>query len=218
MQQRQTDTPDPTSPGPSRRRALLALAVVHPVPSALNAGLVAVLALIAGGERSEAALLAIAMLGFQTSIGALNDIADVEADRLSKPRKPIPAGLVRTELAVGIVAIGAIVGLGISAVFGVVVLLLGALGYASGVAYDVGMRRLGLGWLCLAVAIPVMLAWSKGVLKLLRTFWPSDGIISFLPEVYPSGRSYTRRLPDISLPLPWNWGGRAHVSLIPLQI
>ena len=33
-------------------------------------------------------------------------------------------------------------------------------GYASGVAYDVGMRRLGLGWLCFAVALPVMLAWT----------------------------------------------------------
>ena len=160
MQQRQTDTPDPPSPGLNGRRALVALTVVHPVPSALNAVLVVVLALIAGGERWEAALLAMAMLGFQFSIGALNDVADVEADRLAKPRKPVPAGLVPTELAVGIVVFGAIVGLGISATFGVVVLILGAVGYASGVAYDVGMRRLGLGWLCFAVAIPVMLAWT----------------------------------------------------------
>lgn len=173
MQQRQTDTPHPTSPGPRGRRALLALAVVHPVPSILNAALVAVLALIAGGERSEAGLLAIAMLGFQFSIGALNDLVDVEADRLGKPRKPIPAGLVPTELAVGIVAIGAIVGLGISAGFGSVVLILGALGYASGVAYDLGMRRLGLGWLCLAVAIPAMLAWTwLAVAGTLPPRWP----------------------------------------------
>ena len=160
MQQRPTDTSHPIPPRPGRRRALLALAVVHPVPSALNAVLVAVLALIAGGERSAAALLAIAMLGFQFSIGALNDLADVEADRRGKPRKPIPAGLVPLELAVGIVALGAIVGLGISTTFGLVVLTLGAVGYASGVAYDVGMRRLGLGWLCFAVALPVMLAWT----------------------------------------------------------
>ena len=46
------------------------------------------------------------MLGFQFAIGALNDIADVEADRLSKPTNPIPAGLVPTGLAVGIVAVG----------------------------------------------------------------------------------------------------------------
>ena len=41
--QRQTNSPDPTTPGLRARRALLALAVVHPVPSVLNAVLVAVL-------------------------------------------------------------------------------------------------------------------------------------------------------------------------------
>ncbi len=154
------DRSDRTAPRPRIRRALLALAVVHPVPSALNAILVAALALIAGGERSVAAVLALAMLGFQFSIGALNDVADVEADRPSRPRKPIPAGLVPIELAIALVVLGGLVGLGISASFGVVVLALGAAGYASGVAYDMVMRRLGLGWLCFAAALPLMLAWT----------------------------------------------------------
>ena len=136
------------------------MAVVHPVPSALNAVLVAILALIAGGERSVAGLLAIAMLGFQFSIGALNDVVDVEADRPGRPRKPIPAGLVPIELAITIVILGAVVGLGVSASFGIVVLMLGAAGYASGVAYDVFMRRLGLGWLCFAAALPLLLTWT----------------------------------------------------------
>jgi 4-hydroxybenzoate polyprenyltransferase len=139
---------------------LLTLAVVHPVPSAINAVLVAVLALVAGGEPSVAGALAVAMLGFQFSIGALNDITDVEADRRSKLHKPIPAGLVPVELAAAVVILGAVVGLGISATFGMEVLILGAAGYGSGVAYDVGMRRLGLGWLCLATAIPIMLTWT----------------------------------------------------------
>ena len=160
MNPQQTDRSQPTAPEPRGRRALLALAVVHPVPSALNAVLVAVLALIAGGERSVAGALALAMLGFQFSIGALNDVADVEVDRPSRPRKPIPAGLVPIELASAIVVLGAVVGLGISASFGIVVLILGAGGYASGVAYDVVMRRLGLGWLCFAAALPLMLAWA----------------------------------------------------------
>ena len=160
MTRPQAEKAHPTSPEPRVRRTLGALTVVHPVPSALNAVLVAILALIAGGDRPVAALLAIAMLGFQFSIGALNDLADVEADRVVKPRKPIPAGLVPIELAVGIVIVWAIVGLGISATFGAVVLILGAAGYASGVAYDVVMRRVGLGWLCFAAAIPLMLAWT----------------------------------------------------------
>ena len=136
------------------------MAVVHPVPSALNAVLVAILALIAGGEPSVAGLLAIAMLGFQFSIGALNDIVDAEADGPWKARKPIPAGLIPVEFAIAVVGLGALVGLGISASFGLEVLMLGAAGYASGVAYDVAMRRVGLGWLCFAAALPLLLAWT----------------------------------------------------------
>jgi 4-hydroxybenzoate polyprenyltransferase len=136
------------------------MAVVHPAPSALNAVLVAILALIAGGERSVAGVLAIAMLGLQFSIGALNDVADVEDDRPWKPRKPIPAGLIPIEFAITIVVLGAVVGLGISASFGIEVLILGAAGYASGVAYDVVLRRVGLGWLCFAAAFPLLLVWT----------------------------------------------------------
>lgn len=160
MKTQQTDLSHPTPPVSRGKRGLLVLSVVHPVPSALNAVLVAILALIAGGEPSVALALAFAMLGFQFSIGALNDVTDVEADRPGKPHKPIPAGLVPVELAAGLVVAGALVGLGISAAMGLDILVLGAAGYASGVAYDVGMRRLGLGWLCFAVAIPLMLAWT----------------------------------------------------------
>jgi 4-hydroxybenzoate polyprenyltransferase len=146
--------------GPRHPSRWFALAVVHPAPSALNAGLVAVLALIAGGAPPVAGALAVAMLGFQFSIGALNDVADAEADLRSKPRKPIPAGLITREAASAIAVVGAVVGLGISATFGVTVLTVGAAGYASGVAYDLAMRRLGLGWLCLAAALPLMLVWT----------------------------------------------------------
>lgn len=160
MDPQPTDRSHRLAPRPRGRRALLALAVVHPAPSVLNAVLVAVLALIAGGEPSVAAVLALAMLGFQFSIGALNDVADVEADRLAGKPKPIPTGLVPIRLAIAIVVLGAVLGLGLSASFGLAVLILGAAGYASGAAYDVVMRRLGLGWLCFAAAIPLMLAWT----------------------------------------------------------
>jgi len=134
--------------------------VVHPAPSAINAALVASLALVAGAEAATAGLLAAAMLGFQTSIGALNDIVDVNDDRLASRDKPIPAGLITMPVATAIVVAGGIAGLTISAGFSLSVLILGAIGYASGVAYDLVMRRLGLGWLCFAVAFPTLLAWT----------------------------------------------------------
>lgn len=141
-------------------RAWLALTVVHPVPSAINALLVAALATVAGAEAATAGLLALAMLGFQFSIGALNDVADAEADRRLRPRKPIPAGHVSRPMAMTVVVGGAAIGLAISAAFGAIVLVYGSLGYASGVAYDVALRRYGLGWLGFAAAIPLLLLWT----------------------------------------------------------
>lgn len=160
MTGRSSERFQPTLPRSRGRRALLALAVVHPVPSVLNAVLVASLALVAGATPWVAAVLAGGMLGFQTSIGALNDIADVEADRPWKPTKPIPAGLVARRVAAAVVVLGAGIGLGISAAFGLAVLVVGVLGYATGVAYDLLMRARGLGWLCFAAALPLMLVWA----------------------------------------------------------
>ena len=160
MPRQQTVGSSSAAPGPRGWTVLRALAVVHPVPSVLNAVLVAILALIAGAGPSVAGTLALAMLGFQFSIGALNDVVDVEVDRPWKPHKPIPAGLVPLELGAAVVVLGAVIGLGISATFGLDVLVVGAAGYVSGVAYDVAMRSRGLGWLCFAAALPLMLVWS----------------------------------------------------------
>jgi 4-hydroxybenzoate polyprenyltransferase len=67
------------------------LRLVHPFPSALNAILVLGIAVLAGGELPVAFQLALAMLGIQFCIGAVNDLYDEELDAKSKPFKPIPA-------------------------------------------------------------------------------------------------------------------------------
>jgi 4-hydroxybenzoate polyprenyltransferase len=145
---------------PSAPVAIRALAVVHPAPSAIVALLVASLALVAGAEPSVAGWLAVGMLGYQFSIGALNDLADADSDALAGRDKPIARGLISKRSAAAIVIVGGAIGMGISATFGAAVLILGGAGYASGVAYDVGMRRRGLGWLCFAAAFPLLLAWA----------------------------------------------------------
>lgn len=142
------------------RRRLRAFAVLHPAPSVLNAVLVAALALVAGAAPSVASLMGLGMLGFQFSIGALNDLVDADGDRRAGRSKPIPLGLVSVHVASAIVVGGAIVGLAVSASFGLAVLVLGVLGYGAGVAYDVSLRQRGLGWLCFALAFPTLLAWT----------------------------------------------------------
>jgi 4-hydroxybenzoate polyprenyltransferase len=142
------------------RRAVLGLRVIHPLPSALNTALVIALAIVAGASHLEAGLLGLAMLGFQASIGALNDVADADLDRLAKPTKPIPAGVIDRRGATIVAVAGAAVGLAISAGFSLPVLILGAAGYGCGLAYDLVMRRWGRGWICFAGAFPLLLAWT----------------------------------------------------------
>jgi 4-hydroxybenzoate polyprenyltransferase len=146
-------------PAARLRRAALALTVLHPVPSLLDALLVAALAVVAGAALSVAGVLAFAMLGFQVSIGSLNDLVDADADRRAGRTKPIPSGVVSKRAAGTIVVAGGAVGLLISAWFGLAVLLLGALGYGCGIAYDVSLRRRGLGWLCFSIALPTLFGW-----------------------------------------------------------
>ena len=122
--------------------------------------LVVALAILAGSPAIVAASLGAAMLGFQVSIGAFNDVLDADRDRLTKPDKPIPAGAIDRVSATLIGTAGGAVGLGISAAFGLPVLVLGAAGYACGLAYDLGASHRGWGWICFAAAFPLLLAWT----------------------------------------------------------
>lgn len=140
------------------------LALLHPFPSALNAAVVAALATIAGGEPGDAALAAIAMLGFQVSIGALNDLVDVEADRAAQPWKPIPAGRVSEAAARAVTIGGASLGVVASLLIDPLLAVVGVTGYACGVAYDLDLKRRGLGWVAFAAAFPLLLlfGWAAG--------------------------------------------------------
>jgi 4-hydroxybenzoate polyprenyltransferase len=135
-------------------------ALLHPFPSLLDGALVVAVFVVAGGTPAAALLLGLGMIGFQVSIGALNDVVDADADAAVKPWKPIPAGLVSPRSAMLVVAAGAGVGVVISWSFGPSVLLLGLAGYGCGVAYDLRLKRAGLGWLPFALAFPLLLLFA----------------------------------------------------------
>jgi 4-hydroxybenzoate polyprenyltransferase len=142
------------------RRLLLAARVVHPVPSLLVALVAVAIALVAGAALQRAALMGVAMLGFQASIGAVNDVVDLEHDRVARPDRPLVVGAVDTWAAIAVALAGGALGLVISAAFGAAVLVAGAAGYACGLAYDLWLRERGLGWACYAAAFPLLLCWT----------------------------------------------------------
>jgi 4-hydroxybenzoate polyprenyltransferase len=135
---------------------LRALRVVHPFPSAVNAVLVGCLFVLAGGAPADAVLLGIGMLGLQFCIGATNDLIDADLDAGRKPGKPIPAGWI-SRRAADTLAVGCgVIGLVIYARFGLDALGFGTAMLAIGLAYDVKLKRAGLGWACFAVAFPLL--------------------------------------------------------------
>ncbi len=135
---------------------LRVLAVLHPFPSALNAILVAGLFRLAGGDPVRGIQLGLGMLGIQFAIGALNDVADAEADAVTKRSKPIAAGLLSRSTALRVGVVCAAFGLAVYATFGGLALVLGAGMLGIGLAYDFGLKRRGLGWLCWAAAFPLL--------------------------------------------------------------
>lgn len=104
--------------------------------------------------------LALGMFGFQASIGALNDLVDLERDRLTRPRKPIPSGHVSTRAARTAVLLGGAAGVAVSASFGPTVLIAGLIGAGAGYGYDLAPRRAIAGPLAFAIALPALLAWT----------------------------------------------------------
>jgi 4-hydroxybenzoate polyprenyltransferase len=154
----------PTMPRPegaSVTRALRAARVVHPFPTLLNVLATAGLAFVADGSPDAWVLarMLIAMALIQCSIGAANDYADRHLDALTKPSKPIAAGLVSppaaAALAVGCAGGGAIV----AATLGGASLGLAMLGLACGLAYDLRLKRSILSALPFMVAIPTLPLW-----------------------------------------------------------
>ena len=115
-----------------------------------------VLALVAGADWARALLLGLAMVSLQVSIGALNDLVDVENDRGHKPGKPIPAGLVEPATARIVVVAALALGLVLSALAGPAALVVALAGVAAGYAYDLRLKATAWAWLPFAIGLPLL--------------------------------------------------------------
>ncbi len=130
------------------------------------------LARLAGATFDRSAVLGLAMLCLQASIGALNDVVDLERDRGHKPAKPLPRGLVSVSAARLVAAAGLAIGLGLSLVGGLPALLVALAGVATGYAYDLRLKTTAWSWLPFAVGLPLLLLFA----------WVGAGAV--VPEVF----------------------------------
>jgi len=103
-----------------------------------------------------AAGLGISMTALQSSIGTVNDIVDAPRDRVAKPGKPIPAGLVSRDRAVAVAVVSGGAGLALGWLSGPVVFLLGVVVLVIGFGYDMIFKGTAWSWLPFAVGIPLL--------------------------------------------------------------
>lgn len=169
----------------------------HAVPIIVVMTATAAFALVAAGGwpgLGPMSRLLGAMFGGQLAIGAVNELVDVELDRIARPSKPIPAGLV-TERGAWIMTIGGgILMAALSLTFGVVSFLLCTLGTGTGIAYSLWFKRTIWSWVPYLVALPLLPIWVWSAL--------SDVVPGML-AIYPIGAAaiiavqIAQSLPDV---------------------
>ncbi len=135
-----------------------------------------------------------AMLPVQFCIGVINDVADLEADAVAKPHKPLVREVVSRSTATGAGIVLGVIGLGVAATINLATLGLDALALGAGLAYDLGLRRTPLSW------VP----WWGGMAVLPLEGYASVGAVpSKLLVVVPLsgllaiGLQFANALPDI---------------------
>ncbi len=173
------------------------LVLPHAVPIVVVMVATAAFALVAArgwpGLGTMTLLLG-AMFGGQLAIGAVNELVDADLDAVSKPAKPIPAGLVSRRGARTVTFGGVAVMALLSVWLGLDAFLLCALGTGAGVAYSLWFKRTVWSWVPYLIALPLLPIW---VWTALSTVQPG------LFAIYPIGAAavvavqIAQSLPDV---------------------
>jgi 4-hydroxybenzoate polyprenyltransferase len=149
-----SSTSDPAPTVATRSLGWIRLA--HPFPSVLDGLVSGAIAAIAGASLDLTVRIGLAMTLLQLGIGTVNDIVDAPRDAGRKAGKPIPAGLVSPQaawiLAIAVFVVGTTLSAGVSAVTGLLALVV----IAIGLAYDLRLKGTAWSWLPFAVGIPIL--------------------------------------------------------------
>ncbi len=180
-----------------RSRAVAYITLPHFTPLATVVAVTALLAwIVAGASRvaGELGRMMLAMLGGQIVVGVANELVDVENDRLTKPSKPIPAGLVswRGAMALGFAGFVLMVAAGVT--LGAASLLILLTGTGMGVVYSLWFKRSRFAWIPYVIALPLLPIWVAGTLD---RFEPALLLLFPLGALAVLGVQLAQSIPDI---------------------
>jgi 4-hydroxybenzoate polyprenyltransferase len=136
--------------------------MTHPTAVLIFAATVVIIAAIAErglpGPRALL-LLTCAMASAQAAVGLFNELFDYDLDRISKPWRALPAGLISARSTV-LLALGlCLLALACAAALSVSSILLLALGLGMGITYSAAFKRSALSWLPYVIAFPLPPLW-----------------------------------------------------------
>lgn len=137
-------------------RLVAAVRLVHPFPSLLDGAIVALIALVAGGDLPTAIVLGASMICLQFAIGTVNDIVDAPFDEGIRLGKPIPDGVVSPGRARLVAVVAAAIGLALALTGGPMLVLIAIVGLGIGLGYDLWAKGTTLSWLPFAIGIPLL--------------------------------------------------------------
>ncbi|MGI8554038.1 MAG: UbiA family prenyltransferase [Dehalococcoidia bacterium] len=149
----------------SRQRAFrfgLAIRIIHPLPTSVNAVASGGLALLARQGRLNTwslVHLILAMLAIQAAIGIVNDLRDFELDALTKPAKPLIQGVIGVRTAQLAAAVSIALSVLLATGFGLAAWTLAMGGLASGLVYDLWLKRTIASALPYLIGLPLLPLW-----------------------------------------------------------
>jgi 4-hydroxybenzoate polyprenyltransferase len=182
---------------PGRAAAAL-LASSHPQPTVAVTTLVTVLA-VAAGRGATSALIAVAVLVGQLSIGWANDALDAGRDRAAgRLDKPVARGEIEARTVGTAAAVAAVLCVPLSLLTGVAGGLAHLVGVGCGWAYDLGLKRTLLSPVPYAVAFGLLPAFVT--LGLPGRPWPHSWVV-LAAALLGTGAHFLNVVPDVEADL-----------------
>jgi 4-hydroxybenzoate polyprenyltransferase len=180
-----------------RSQAVAYITLPHFTPLATVVAMTGLLGWIIAGtslEAGELGQMMLAMLGGQIAVGVANELVDADDDRLTKPSKPIPAGLVsqRGALALGLAGFLLMVAAGVTLGAASFVILLAGTG--TGIVYSLWFKRSRFAWLPYLIALPLLPVW---VAVTLDRFEPALLLLFPLGALAVFGVQLAQAIPDV---------------------
>lgn len=180
-----------------RSQAVAYIRLPHFTPLISVVAVTGLLAWVIAGSSlavGELVRMLLAMLGGQIVVGVANELADVETDRLTKPSKPVPAGLVSWRGAIGLGGVGFVLMVAAGITLGLASFLLLLVGTGTGVMYSLWFKRSRFAWIPYLIALPLLPIW---VAVTLDRFEPALLLLFPLGGLAVLGVQLAQSIPDV---------------------